>query len=139
MSDNGGTRNSVRVDMAGGQTETTGRARCNDLLLLEVVLSRAAGFAAGEGALVVAFSGVYAEMASEVTAGCETAFAGAADMLFLWGRVGGEEWCGGGGGGGGGLGRIGEVLSGGIVRVVFSGVTGHCRAAETTGSSLAEE
>lgn len=45
------------------------------VMLLEVILARAARLAAGEGALVVALAGVNAGVAGEVAAGCECAVA----------------------------------------------------------------
>lgn len=85
-------------------------------LLLEIVLARAAGLAAGEGALVVALAGVDAEMAGEVATGGEATVAGGADVLLLLGLcVGGS----GGGGGGAGVVEIGRVVG------IACGVTGH--------------
>jgi len=55
--------------------------------LLEIVLTGATGLTTGEGALVVALSGVDANMTSKVATGGKGAFAGGADVFFL-GRLG---------------------------------------------------
>lgn len=53
------------------------------IVLLEVVLSRASGFATREGTLVVSLTGVYTDMSCEVPAGGEAAVASLTDMFFL--------------------------------------------------------
>jgi hypothetical protein len=53
------------------------------VVLLEIVLSRTACLAAGEGAFMVPFAGVDAGMASEMAAGAEGAIAYGADVFFL--------------------------------------------------------
>lgn len=86
--------------------------------MLQVILPGTSGLAAGEGALVISFAGVYTQMAGEVATGCETAFAGAANMFFLWAGLSGLRY-GRGGGGGRGLAGIGEILRGGVLRVTL--------------------
>lgn len=54
-----------------------------DLLLLEIVLPRAARFAAGEGALMVPLAGVHSRVAGEVPARSERPVACSANMLLL--------------------------------------------------------
>jgi len=54
-----------------------------DALLLEIVLAGATGLTTGEGALVVALSGMNASVASKVTTGGKGAFTGGADVFFL--------------------------------------------------------
>jgi len=56
--------------------------------LLEIVLAGATGLTTGEGAFVVALSGMNASVASKVTTGGEGAFTGRADMFFLGRRSG---------------------------------------------------
>ena len=85
-----------------------GRGRGHSLLL-QIVLARAAGLAAGEGTLVVALAGVHADMAREVARGRERAAAGGAGVALL--GVGGRRGGDGGGGGGRRGGRgVGLVL-----------------------------
>lgn len=63
-----------------------------DVLLLEVVLPRAARLAAGEGALVVPLAGVHARMAREVARRRERALARRADV-FLFRRAASSCTC----------------------------------------------
>lgn len=85
-----------------------------NLLLLQIVLARAARLTAREGALVIALAGVHAGVARKVAAGGKGAVAGVADMAPLWGGDGGRSrgWL----GRGGGI-RLGEEESGGWVWV----------------------
>ena len=59
-----------------------------NLLLLQVVLARAAGLAAGKGAFVVAFASVDSGVSGKVAGGGEGALAGVADVFLLWGEGG---------------------------------------------------
>ena len=71
-------------------SETDLETTTRDPLLLEIVLAGATGLTTGEGAFVVALSGMDASVASKVTTGGEGAFTGRADMFFL-GRQSGRS------------------------------------------------
>lgn len=60
--------------------------RTEDLLLLEIVLTGAAGLTSGEGTLVVPFAGVDTRVPGEMATGRESTIASWADVLLFGGR-----------------------------------------------------
>ena len=90
-----------------------------NLLLLQVVLARAAGLAAGKGALVVALAGVDTRVSGEVAAGGKGTLALVAGVAAVHrgGREGGRGGVHGGGGGGAVWGRGCRGHTGGQGRV----------------------
>jgi hypothetical protein len=63
---------------------TRARAQMDAVMLLEVILSRAACLTTWEGALVIALSGVDALMTGEMSRGGKGPGASGADVLLLW-------------------------------------------------------